>query len=478
MSSCPTLLLVDDSPENIQVLAKYLSDRYRLLYALSGREALAILKASIPDLILLDVMMPGMDGYAVCEALKGDPATKEIPVLFVTARNDPESEARALAAGAADFIQKPVNPDVLRGRVKLQLSLQARERELQEFNRELERRVEERTQSLRDSMILAEAARRSRSQFLANVNHELRTPMNAIMGLSQLLARQISDPKLRERVVTMAQAGKQLMGLVDNIIDIADLQAGKVTINAIDFKLSKLLDITLDAWRERAEAKGLLLVREIAPELPAYLRGDYKRVGQILDNLISNAVKFSDHGHIALRAHLNEKKENDIVVVRFEVEDQGMGIASERQEAIFNVFEQADYSSKRQHGGAGIGLAICNQLSTLMQGRIRVDSKPGEGSIFSVILPLEIGNAPLAENQPASPSEAEYRQAEQVVAELVERIAKEDEVGAYMIWIDKGGLLAATLGDSAEMLNRAMEGFDLSAALQYLQAMHPSQGPG
>ncbi|MBM4201425.1 MAG: response regulator, partial [Gammaproteobacteria bacterium] len=302
MSRRPRILVIDDMAENIQVLGEYLSDAYEIHYALSGPEALALIEDAVPDLILLDVMMPGMDGYAVCDALKRHACMREVPILFVTARNDAESESRAFSAGAVDFIQKPVNREVVRARVGLHLSLRARERELSELNAELGTRVAERTQELADALAREQVANRAKSLFLANVNHELRTPMNAILGLSGLLANHVADPQLRERVAKIDRAGQQLLRIVDDVIDMADLQAGKIAIECVAFDVSAVLDRVAERWRARAETRGLELVQSSDPGLPSLLYGDPARLGQILGNLLGNAVKFSAQGSIGLRA--------------------------------------------------------------------------------------------------------------------------------------------------------------------------------
>ncbi|MFM8333606.1 MAG: ATP-binding protein [Candidatus Methylumidiphilus sp.] len=394
MSTPPKLLLIDDFAENIAVLGEYLSDDYDIEFALSGADGLARIAQNPPDLILLDVMMPVMDGYAVCATLKSDPATRDIPIIFVTAKNDGESESRALAAGAVDFIHKPVNRDVVAARVRMQLDLQSNKRALETLNAELkalngvlEQQVQERTQALREALLRAEASHHAKNLFIANINHELRTPMNAILGLSELLVRQVGDPKLQERVGKIRGACQRLLDLVNQVIDIADLQAGRVPIESIDFELSSLLDGVLEKHQKSALAKGLPLELAIDPALPVGLRGDPARLTQILENFLRNALAFSAHGSIVLRA--SRVAGPGPAAVRFAVEDQGMGIDDKHLALIFNVFEQVDMSSTRQIGGAGIGLAICKQLAELMGGKIGVSSALGQGSIFWVTFPLD-----------------------------------------------------------------------------------------
>ena len=180
------ILIIDDIAANLVLLGEVLSDLAEVQFATSGAEALALVQQSQPDLILLDVMMPEMDGYAVCELLKSGSAGRDIPLIFVTAKNDPQSESRALEAGAVDFILKPINRAVVRACVRLQLELKGRARALQQLNVELEDTVALRTHALSDALAGAQDADRIKSAFLANMSHEIRTSMNAIIGMTHL----------------------------------------------------------------------------------------------------------------------------------------------------------------------------------------------------------------------------------------------------------------------------------------------------
>ena len=188
MQSIPRILIIDDVIDNVVVLGEALSGNADIQFATSGAEGLELVRQGLPDLILLDVMMPGMDGYEVCSILKADPKLRDVPVIFVTAKNDAESESRALTAGAVDFIHKPINNEVVRARVKLHLAMKRRERELRDLNIDLEQKVIERTRALSEALMVAEDASRMKSDFLANMSHEIRTPMNTIIGATYLTA--------------------------------------------------------------------------------------------------------------------------------------------------------------------------------------------------------------------------------------------------------------------------------------------------
>ena len=220
----PILLVVDDVPQNVEVIAEYLSDEYDSRCAFSGEEALALLEqGDLPDLILLDVMMPGLDGYAVCRALKADMRTRGIPVIFVTAKQDTDSEVAALAAGGVDFIHKPIVPETLRARVGLHHALRRREQELHRLNEQLA------------------AATASKSLFLASMSHEIRTPMTAVLGLSQLLEREALDEDSLEMVRRIRAAGQSLLGIINDILDFSKIEAGQLELENRVFGLGESL---------------------------------------------------------------------------------------------------------------------------------------------------------------------------------------------------------------------------------------------
>jgi len=467
------ILIVDDIFDNVQVLGRTLAHDYEVQFATSGPEAISLIEQQLPDLILLDVMMPEMNGYEVFAWLSANPRTQNIPVIFVTACNDSDSETHALAAGAVDFIHKPINRLVVRARVNTHLALRQRGLELEQLNAELERRVEERTQALQDALIRAEAAHRAKNQFLANINHELRTPMNAILGLSSLMGRQTDDPRLSGRISKIDEAGRRLLGIINDIIDMSDCQADMIQIDSVDFDLPTVVDQVCNAWQGRAEAKSLAVSREIDPAIPQVLRGDPMRLRQILGNLLGNAVKFSEQGHIVLRARLTEEGE-DALTLRFEVEDHGTGIDLKRQASIFNAFEQADNSTTRSYGGAGLGLAICKQLTELMGGKIGVSSAPGLGSLFWFNLPLKRYAAPaeqaLASPLPEGTRVVDWRLVRQTFFSMTSLLTAEDYIQAYIMWSNEGHVLETVLGDRANAFNHAMEAFDLATALVLLRA--------
>lgn len=254
------------------------------------------------------------------------------------------------------------------------------EKALVEYQDHLEDLVAKRTADLAEATKAAEAATRAKSTFLANMSHELRTPMNAIIGLSHLLQRGHPTPQQAERLEKIDSAGRHLLSIIDDILDISKIEADKLTLEDVDFHLSVILDNVRSIISEQARKKGLSI--EVDPDsVPTWLRGDPTRLRQALLNYAGNAVKFTNRGKIALRAQLLEESDHEIVV-RFEVEDTGIGIAEEKRHLLFQSFEQGDVSTTRQFGGTGLGLAITRRLAGLMGGDAGVNSTPGVGSTF------------------------------------------------------------------------------------------------
>ena len=240
----------------------------------------------------------------------------------------------------------------------------------------------------------AEAANRAKSAFLANMSHEIRTPLNAVIGLSQLLQRMPLEGRQREFVGHIAAAGEQLLSLVNDVLDLSKIEAGEMALEQVPFELPALLQELAAQAGVQAAHKGFSLRLEADPQLPARVCGDPVRLKQVLNNLLGNAVKFTEAGHVVLRAQRLGADAGDArrVALRFEVEDSGIGIEPAVQARIFEAFTQADSSTTRRFGGTGLGLSIVRRLVALMDGTLALDSTPGHGSRFTVTLAMRLAD--------------------------------------------------------------------------------------
>ena len=255
------------------------------------------------------------------------------------------------------------------------------EAELALYRNQLEALVAARTEELAAARDAAEAASRAKSTFLANMSHEIRTPMNAILGLTHLLLKNISEPKFHDQLSKILDSAKHLLSIINNILDLSKIEVGKLTLENAEFSPAQVVDRCFSMLAERASAKGLQLVKQIDPALPDFLLGDALRLEQSLLNFVGNAIKFSEHGQIVVHASTSED-DGQSVLLRFEVQDEGIGIEPAQQARLFNAFIQADGSMTRRYGGTGLGLAISRQLAQMMGGEVGVDSIPGLGSTF------------------------------------------------------------------------------------------------
>ena len=259
----------------------------------------------------------------------------------------------------------------------------------------LRRRVSRQTRLIEQKLLeveklkeKAEAASEAKSQFLANMSHEIRTPMNGILGMTELAMQAESTDEQRECLSTIRSSGDALLSILNDLLDLSKIEAGKFEIQESPFSLRELVNESGKVFAFRIKEKGLQFESSVEESLPDTLMGDGWRLRQILLNLLGNAVKFTHEGSIALSA--SAKREGEHVLLNLAVRDSGIGIPTGQQGQIFEAFRQADVSTARKYGGTGLGLSICLKLVSLMGGKIELDSEPGKGSTFSVLLPLKV----------------------------------------------------------------------------------------
>lgn len=374
-------LLVDDLEENLVALQAVLErEGLTCLTARSGEEALELLLVHEVALALLDVQMPGMNGFELAEFMRGSERTRHVPIIFLTAGSaDQQRRFHGYEAGAVDFIQKPIEPDILRSKAAVFFDLHDQRRQITAQRDELE-------------ILAAElrAANQRKNRFLAVLGHELRNPAMA-MGAGLSLIERRRDPEITAMVhQQMGRHVRHLSRLVEDLLDIARIDQGKISLRKDRVRLQDVLDFAVEGTQHLVEAGKHRLTLDIPAE-PVWLDADDTRLGQIVTNLLSNAAKYTPPGGtITLRARIA----GGAVVI--DVIDTGVGIPEDMRAKIFDMFAQVEGANGSLQQGLGIGLALVRQLVELHGGTISLaESTPGQGSTFRVNLPVEPGPSAL-----------------------------------------------------------------------------------
>ncbi len=377
----PLILVVDDSPPSRAIYKQFLQHEYRLIEAGSGEEALALLLSEeSPQLILLDLGLPGIDGFTVLRTLQQLPSTRRIPVIIVTMSDDLESEERGFTLGAVDYVTKPVQPSVLRARVGSHLALAESRHQLELANRELELRVAERTRHLERALRGAEAADRAKSQFLYAVGHEVRTPMNAILAISDLLLDDAVGEEWREQLVMMREGARSLMAILGDILDFAAAESDGFVLQSNGFKVCDEVRRMERLYAYPMKQQGITFSLECTSECDQWLIGDSAQLRTILHKLLDNAVKFTRRGQIVVSIAPAAEQPPTGLRLRFSISDSGCGIAADKLEEVVEPFVQAEEPMHRSYRGLGLGLAIARQRVELLGGSLSISSRDGEGT--------------------------------------------------------------------------------------------------
>jgi len=348
--------------------------------------------------------MPEMDGYQVCEQLKSDPETRDIPIIFISGIYNVFDKVKAFKSGGVDYITKPFQLEEVIARIENQLTIQRLSKQLKQQNQQLQQEVEERRRAEKQ----AAAASQAKSEFLANMSHELRTPLNAILGFTQLMKRYpLLTIEQLDYLRIISGNCQHLNSLINEVLQLSKIESGVIDIDDKIVDLYQLLDNLEEIFIFKAESKNIFLNIIIQPNVSQYIKTDETKLRSCLINLLENAIKFTEHGSITLRVWQDNNEDAEIVNSRlwFEVEDTGKGIASDEIDILFDAFVQTE-SGKQSAEGTGLGLAITRKFVELMGGNITVESVVGQGSIFKFSIQIV----------QAEPSEITYPSIRKVVS--------------------------------------------------------------
>ena len=375
MEKTNKILVVDDQPNNLKVIANVLNDEYKLFVANSGKNALLVLESEQPNLILLDVMMPEMNGFEVCERIKQNENIKDIPIIFLTAKSDIEDIQRGFEVGAVDYITKPFNLIELKARVKNHIDLYNSQHELKLLN-----------ERLSASENVLKLANDTKNKFFSIIAHDLKSPFSGFMGLSDMLANNMDKMKpemIKTISKTMNEESQRIYNLLENLLEWSNTQIGLSDVNLVQIDLLESSTGAIETFLQNANLKNIKLNNNIQKNTLVF--ADNYMLNTVFRNLISNAIKFTrQNGQINISTIENTGNRTYTVVI----EDNGVGMKETVLKHIFDIGSKHTSLGTANEKGSGLGLVLCKEFIEKMSGRIFVDSEYGQGTTFYFTLPM------------------------------------------------------------------------------------------
>jgi len=352
------ILIVDDTAHVISLLKHYVrKGGYEVIEASDGKEAMDKVKRELPDLILLDAMMPGIDGFDVCQQIRSDDKTRFIPIIMITALNAISDKVKALESGVDDFLTKPVDETILIAKVRSLLRAKQQREELEQL----------------------------KANFTSMLVHDLRAPLTNILGFTELMLKDrvpVVNEQQRHFLEIIFDSGEKMLDLINNFLDYSKIEAGKLQLNKFLTNIHLPLDSAIESMSVLAERKNLTITKHYADEIPLLLI-DGQKIEQVIVNLLSNAIKFTpEGGRITVSTEVSEG------FVAVSVEDTGIGIPRAEMKHLFRPYVQTQSAARGRYRGTGLGLLIVKQIVEAHGGSVRVESEVDKGSKFTFAIPI------------------------------------------------------------------------------------------